>query len=242
MVRVVMHAPVDLGAIEFPDLLAEDFEPFLMGETFQSVSFGTATHGFTVYGDFRSGWDHDAVDRIAIEVGAGDGMPEMVLSDLFGVTESNVSDLITGTTPHILARLFAGNDRFVLSSGDDRASGLRGHDVMLGRGGHDLLRGGAGSDLLEGGRGADTLVGGAGDDLLVGGQGADRFVMTQGSGADRILNFTPGQDVIEVIGAETMDDLILSGGHGEMLIRFGLAELRVTGLGDQELTAADFLF
>ena len=113
---------------------------------------------------------------------------------------------------------------------------------MLGRGGDELLRGGAGSDLLEGGRGADTLVGGAGDDLLSGGQGADRFVMTQSSGADRILNFTPGQDVIAVIGAETMDDLILSGGNGEMLIRFGLAELRVTGQGDQELTAADFLF
>lgn len=67
------------------------------------------------------------------------------------------------------------------------------------------INGGAGDDLLIAGR-EDTLSGGAGDDILVGalnvrltgGDGADRFVMAQIGGTARIMDFTPGEDILDL--------------------------------------------
>lgn len=115
----------------------------------------------------------------------------------------------------------AGNDRLVAGAGRDTLRGDAGHDVMLAGGGDDLLLGGAGNDLLrgdrgddrlEGGSGADRLhgqqgddilVGGAGADIMAGGLGADVFVFTRPSdsargAADRITDFTPGQDRLDL--------------------------------------------
>ena len=112
-------------------------------------------------------------------------------------------------------------DRLVAGAGRDTLRGDAGHDVMLAGGGDDLLLGGAGNDLLrgdrgddrlEGGSGADRLygqqgddilVGGAGADIMAGGLGADVFVFTRPSdsargAADRITDFTPGQDRLDL--------------------------------------------
>ncbi len=91
--------------------------------------------------------------------------------------------------------------------GDDILNGFGGTDLLDGGSGMDDLRGGAGGDELRGGTGDDTLSGGAGIDFLSGGLGNDRliggadndiFVINPGEGADTIVDFQDGGDVIDL--------------------------------------------
>ncbi|BBF94060.1 hypothetical protein BLTE_27450 [Blastochloris tepida] len=60
----------------------------------------------------------------------------------------------------------------------------------------NTIAGNAGANLLNGGAGNDTLIGGGGADILTGSAGMDTFVFAAGFGADRITDFTVGDDVI----------------------------------------------
>lgn len=105
-----------------------------------------------------------------------------------------------------------GHDLVTGSEGADEISGGAGNDVLFGHGGDDLLRGGNGNDVLWGGEGDDLLRGGVGDDVLIGGAGRDRLVGGPGADvfrfldvsdslrgrADRIVDFEPGVDVIDL--------------------------------------------
>lgn len=70
--------------------------------------------------------------------------------------------------------------------------------------GDDAIRGSRGADALSGGAGNDRIAGGLGRDLLEGGAGADRFVFAAaaesrpGKAADRIADFEPGRDRIDL--------------------------------------------
>lgn len=108
-------------------------------------------------------------------------------------------------------RLFGelGNDRLFGGPDDDRVVGGDGRDLLDGGAGNDRLFGGAGNDTivarsgndqLYGGAGNDLLVAGRGNDLLVGGAGADRFRFGRdaANGLDRIQDFRPGEDIVEL--------------------------------------------
>ncbi len=85
---------------------------------------------------------------------------------------------------------------------DDLLTGSRAKDVMVAGAGNDTLSGGEGRDQMSGGAGADHLVGGAGADKLTGGLDADHFVFNSANdGADRITDFAPGADQIDLSGA-----------------------------------------
>ncbi|WP_158292378.1 calcium-binding protein [Paracraurococcus ruber] len=124
------------------------------------------------------------------------------------------NDLLMGGDGDDLLRGEAG--RFVT---DDPATRQGGNDLLCGGIGNDTLQGEGGNDTLMGGAGADVLAGGFGRDMLAGGAGADRFVFgvvvnhdPQGPGfyqaaeldtglgqaADLILDFTQGEDLIDL--------------------------------------------
>jgi serralysin len=72
----------------------------------------------------------------------------------------------------------------------------------------DFLRGGDLAEIIHGHAGADLLQGNGGRDVLLGGEGADIFRFTQisdsyrtktGTNSDRILDFDPSQDRIDLI-------------------------------------------
>lgn len=82
---------------------------------------------------------------------------------------------------------------------NDKINAKGGNDRILGNAGSDSLQGEAGRDVLTGGAGNDVLIGGAGNDVLTGGRGNDLFVFTSLSDrTDRILDFTPGLDLIDL--------------------------------------------
>jgi Ca2+-binding RTX toxin-like protein len=87
-------------------------------------------------------------------------------------------------------------------STDDVLNGSRARDTMASGGGSDTLNGNGGNDNLMGGAGQDRLIGGAGADRLTGGADADHFVFNlPGEGSDKITDFVPGLDQIDLAGS-----------------------------------------
>jgi serralysin len=121
----------------------------------------------------------------------------------FGMASSGVvASLTTGVVSG-----GAGEDR--LANIENLAGSVFG-DRFTGTARANRLDGRDGDDTLSGGEGADVLIGGAGADDLRGGGGADRFVFGATSHSapttrDRILDFTRGQDKIDLraIDADT---------------------------------------
>jgi hypothetical protein len=99
--------------------------------------------------------------------------------------------------------------------GEDDAQG--GNDALLGGDGNDFLVGDfqnalgnatGGDDLLDGGPGDDDFLG---DFVTNGGTGAggfDTFLFGPDSGLDRIFDFEPGKDVIDLSGVDTTNATI----------------------------------
>lgn len=95
-------------------------------------------------------------------------------------------------------RLFGGEGNDMLDGGKsaDLLAGNQGNDRLVGGRNADTLSGGGGKDTLLGGDGNDRVIGGAGNDVLTGGKGADRFEFGMDSEADRIADFTRGDQII----------------------------------------------
>lgn len=86
-------------------------------------------------------------------------------------------------------------DNIIWSGGfDDTLSGGDGNDQLRSSAGNDTLDGGNGDDLLVGSAGADTYTGGAGDDTF----NVGYFDSGTGTDADRITDFTSGDDLVDV--------------------------------------------
>ncbi len=84
------------------------------------------------------------------------------------------------------------------TAASETINGLAGNDVIEGLAGNDTLRGFTGNDTISGGDGADRIVGGKGDDVVTLGQGRDVAIWITGDGNDRVRDFTPGADQLEL--------------------------------------------
>ncbi|CAH0137607.1 M10 family metallopeptidase C-terminal domain-containing protein [Pseudomonas brassicacearum] len=80
----------------------------------------------------------------------------------------------------------------------DRLVGSAVGDVLLAGGGNDVVSGGSGYDLLEGGLGRDVLNGGEGADVFRYESSEDSFRTADGNFQDRIIDFDPDTDKIDV--------------------------------------------
>jgi Ca2+-binding RTX toxin-like protein len=157
-----------------------------------------------------SSWNAKAEDFEQADVNIVTGFGSGIVTNLNGLTPhadfvigSNCSDVLTGC--------------------------VNTSNVIVGLGGNDTLVGGNLADVLLGGAGNDILVGGPGNDVLSGGGGSNTFKFLEMSGStanfgkDTIVDFKPGQDVIEIshslfadtaaLLAATTDD-----GHGNAVI------------------------
>lgn len=140
----------------------------------------------------------------------------------------------------------AGADSLFGGAANDTLKGGADGDWAWGYDGDDTFRGGRGRDHLFGGNGNDTLSGDIGGDWLTGGAGADRFVFNRTHGKDVILDFTPGEDCIDLRGmgvaGDDFSDLTLRQQGDDVRLITGNGEILLQGLMRGEVTADDFLF
>ena len=133
-----------------------------------------------------------------------------------------------------------GSDYGDVLIGDNDNNSLRGRD------GDDELRGNGGDDRLFGEAGADRLNGGEGADRFYGDEGADIFVFAAGHGDDRILDFTNGEDQIDLsaFNLPGFDDLTISSESNNVTIdlsEHGGGTILLLGFDIANLDATDFL-
>ncbi|MCT7963733.1 right-handed parallel beta-helix repeat-containing protein [Laspinema sp. D1] len=106
-----------------------------------------------------------------------------------------------------------GDDQIFADEGNNWLNGNEGNDLLYGGEGDDSLYGEQGNDFLSGGAGNDILLAGFGSDTLTGGEGFDRIVLARGTGsftrseANLIVDFTLGEDEIELIDGLRFDNL-----------------------------------
>lgn len=137
--------------------------------------------------------------------------------------------------------LILGIEHVDAGGGHDRIIGSSGRNWLFGNDGDDTLRGGAGIDTLVGGFGDDELEGGAAADVLTGDWGADRFLFSATSGSDRVTDFEDGIDRIQIAGF-TFANVTIADSGADVLITFGTARVRLSGVDHNLITADDFLF
>lgn len=129
-------------------------------------------------------------------------------------------------------------------------NGNGGDNSLTGGNGNDTLNGKVGVDVLSGGGGADRLTGGVGNDTLTGGSGDDTFVFSVGSDKDRLTDFTPGSDIIDVSSIAEMVNLkavksSVTDGDGYIVIKWNddADSFRLDGIEDKtDLKDTYFLF
>ena len=143
----------------------------------------------------------------------------------------------------------AGLEGSTLDGGD-------GNDTLTGGNGADLMIGGTGNDRFDGNGGRDTITGGDGNDLYVYDAVADSAA--GGASRDRILDFTRGQDALDLAGAGARvftGDAGFSGTAGEVRVARGdgatlveldangdrVADLQIELSGAIDLAASDFV-
>jgi VCBS repeat-containing protein len=110
--------------------------------------------------------------------------------DVASQTTTTVSGSQGGLNPSL-----SDDGRYVAYTGNTNPNDI----VVVDTKPHAELDANASQDnILVGGKGDTTLVGNTGNDTLIGGSGHDQFVFTADSGHDTVINFTPGQDHINL--------------------------------------------
>lgn len=120
-----------------------------------------------------------------------------------------------------------------LPSGSNGFTGTSGRDQVVGSDQAETLSGGGGDDILFDGAGADTLWGGS---------GADVFVFALDGETDRIVDFEPGIDRLDLslLGRfYTLNALDIAVESLGTRISFGDEDLLITTASGAPLTAAD---
>ena len=141
----------------------------------------------------------------------------------------------------------SGNDTIRGRGDDDLVDAGGGRDQITTGRGYDDIDAGNGRDQVRAGRGDDIVEGGGGNDLLAGGRGDDHFVYADGDGADRILDFGRGDDVLAlaVDGVENFDDLAATANDTQRGLTFdfgGGDTVFLRGLDLADVDAGDFAF
>ncbi|WP_437182264.1 serralysin family metalloprotease [Pseudomonas vanderleydeniana] len=159
-----------------------------------------ANHGTraddTVYGfNSNAGRDYLSVtssaDAPVFSVWDGGGNDTL---DFSGFTQDQEINLNAGAFSDVGG--LRGNVSIAHGVDIENAIGGSGNDLLVGNALSNQLRGGAGNDVLHGGGGADELWGGTGKDTFMFSAASDSRPLA----ADRIMDFTSGQDEISVAG------------------------------------------
>ena len=154
---------------------------------------------------------------------------------LLGVTDLALH--LSGETLQVFVSTQAGEGVTMLTANLGALGGPQlgsaANNTLTGTNAADILAGGAGNDLLRGNAGDDILLGGAGSDTLIGGDGHDIFVISAGGTADRIEDFDPAKDRIDLsswpfLYDTTAVDIAISGRNATLTWRGEVLQINGT--------------
>jgi len=156
-----------------------------------STRSGDTTYGF----NSNAGRDYmsatSSSDKLVFSVWDGGGNDTL---DFSGFTQNQKINLHAGSFSDVGGMV--GNISIAQGVTLENAIGGSGNDLLIGNDAANELRGGAGNDILYGAGGADKLWGGSGNDTFVFAAVSD----SAPNAADRIMDFTSGQDKIDLSG------------------------------------------
>ena len=178
------------------------------GSGTDTIKYTSATAGITV--DLLKGKATSTAGKDRAKIGND------TITSVENLIAGYHSDRLLGTNGRNSIQGLSGNDKLYGRNGHDKLNGGTGNDKLYGAKGKDVLIGAAGNDYLKGGSGHDKLVGGQGNDQLWGQAGRDTFVLSEGSGYDRIMDFTDGVDRIQV--GSGVDNLMIKNRNGHVFI------------------------
>jgi Ca2+-binding RTX toxin-like protein len=141
----------------------------------------------------------------------------------------------------------AGNDTMNGGNSGDTVTSSVGADLMHGANGKDLLIGGSGPDKMFGDNGSDTLVAGSGADTMTGGGSPDLFVFGYDAHDQKVTDFDPRSDQIEIHPGrvDNFADLraLMHQDGKDVVIQFDSAHtITLTGVSLGSLHASQFIF
>jgi Ca2+-binding RTX toxin-like protein/subtilisin-like proprotein convertase family protein len=223
---------------------------------------------------FARGWDNNSnatdaprsLDRIS--GGNGDDNITITMNDSRFSISLHGDELIE--TPDSTKVIGAGGNDVItlernyansvvdLGRGNDRFNGGIGADNISGSDGNDIIAGGNGSDRLSGDVGEDTLTGDAGNDRFVLAPTRDSSTSVSSrtsfdrTPTDIITDFTDGQDLIELTGGLSFQQLNIvsigsspngSKGDSTLIMSANTQEWLaiLTGVRASKITATDFI-
>ncbi|WP_248802466.1 serralysin family metalloprotease [Pseudomonas sp. MWU13-2100] len=156
-----------------------------------STRSGDTTYGF----NSNAGRDYmsatSSADKLVFSVWDGGGNDTL---DFSGFTQNQKINLHDGSFSDVGGMV--GNISIAQGVTIENAIGGSGNDLLIGNDAANELRGGAGNDILYGAGGADKLWGGSGNDTFVFAAVSD----SAPKAVDRIMDFTSGQDKIDLSG------------------------------------------
>ncbi|TAN71227.1 MAG: hypothetical protein EPN17_01915 [Methylobacter sp.] len=116
--------------------------------------------------------------------------------------QSSSTDIDTVIMPYLLTRytLPKGIENGAIDAGTQASSltGNTSNNSLTGNDGANTLIGAVGRDSLFGGNGNDILIGGTDNDMLTGGVGKDIFKLLDKTGVDKIVDFKPIDDSVQL--------------------------------------------
>ncbi|QBF34275.1 calcium-binding protein [Thalassococcus sp. S3] len=162
-----------------------------------------------------------------------------------GLSLQNIATLkaaatTTGIAVFVGSATEPGLTRIDIDLGTGAAVGQMGQS---GSAGDDLLQSGAREDNLSGGDGNDILIDGAGEDTLWGGDGADLFVLHWDDARDRIMDFDPNEDKIDlsaIPGLYDVSQLSFREMPNGIRITYGSDRLDIRSVDDTTIRAESF--
>ncbi len=232
---------------------------FEAGGGHDTVRYSPNVDGFTV--DLR-GFGltsfEDVVSAITPHVGPGAGPVKIEFATGDSLTIDGASERTLTSEMFLLDSNQSAVNSVIQGTGWADTLTAPGVDISFhieGGAGNDVINGHAGDDFLYGGAGDDTITGGAGDDWIVGGSGNgangdDLFVFEDGSGDDRIRDFTAGAGTddrldVSAFGFSDLADLLSASSEagGSTTISLDADDsVHLFGVRAADLHEDDFIF
>jgi len=148
------------------------------------------------------------------------------------------TDTIKSTVSYVMNAVGAVENLVLLGSKNINLNGAGTAETLLGNAGNNKIHGMGGQDRIEGRKGNDRLWG---ED------GSDSFVFNNGSGTDKVMDFTHGIDKIVfdpwhgiATYQEVLDHASFKG--GDVTIKAGKDEIVLVGITQDEIASDDFTF